>query len=84
MNPERCIAMARVFLELEQVPTLASAQQSATRHISAFFQVKDITIYQARNFTKTRPFHVDRRGKNGILAHTDPKGDMPEDTPTDA
>ena len=24
MNPERCIAMARVFLELEQVPTLAN------------------------------------------------------------
>ena len=31
-------------------------------------------------------FHVDRRGKDGILTHTDPKHDMPEDadTPTDA
>ena len=36
------------------------------------------------SFTKTRPFHVDRRGKDGILEHTDPKHDMPEDTPTDA
>ena len=36
------------------------------------------------SFTKTRPFHVDRRGKDGILSHTDPKGDMPEDTPTNA
>ena len=38
------------------------------------------------SFTKSRPFHVDRRGKDGILSHTDTKGDMPEDadTPTDA
>ena len=30
--------------------------------------------------------YVDRRGKDHILAHTDPKHDMPEDadTPTDA
>ena len=36
--------------------------------------------------------YVDKRGKDGILTHTDPKGDMPEDadtpaptvTPTDA
>ena len=34
--------------------------------------------------TKSRPFHVDRRGKDHILAHTDPKHNMPEDTPTDA
>ena len=44
------------------------------------------------SFAKTEPFHVDKRGKDGILTHTDPKGDMPEDadtpapavTPTDA
>ena len=36
------------------------------------------------SFTKSRPFHVDRRGKDHILAHTDPKHNMPEDTPTDA
>ena len=36
------------------------------------------------SFAKTEPFHVDKRGKDGILAHTDPKHDMPEDTPTDA
>ena len=36
------------------------------------------------SFAKTEPFHVDRRGKDHILSHTDPKGDMPEDTPTDA
>ena len=44
------------------------------------------------SFSKTAPFPVDKRGKDGILEHTDPKGDMPEDadtpsptvTPTDA
>ena len=36
------------------------------------------------SFAKTEPFHVDKRGKDGILTHTDPKHDMPEDTPTDA
>ena len=38
------------------------------------------------SFAKTEPFHVDKRGKDSILSHTDPKGDMPEDadTPTDA
>ena len=38
------------------------------------------------SFAKTEPFHVDKRGKDGILSHTDPKHDMPEDadTPTDA
>ena len=35
---------------------------------------------------RSSTFHVDKRGKDGILTHTDPKGDMPEDadTPTDA
>ena len=38
------------------------------------------------SFAKTVPFHVDKRDKDGILSHTDPKHDMPEDadTPTDA
>ena len=34
------------------------------------------------SFAKTEPFHVDKRGKDGILTHTDPKGDMPEDIAT--
>ena len=32
------------------------------------------------SFTKSRPFHVDRRGKDHILSHDYSKGDMPEDT----
>ena len=41
----------------------------------------------ARVATRTpRRRHMDKRGKDGILTHTDPKHDMPEDadTPTDA
>ena len=72
MNPERCIAMARVFLELEQVPTLANDNNLQPDTFQRFFR------------SKTSQSNVDRRGKDHILAHADPKGDMPEDTPTDA
>ena len=72
--------MARVFLELEQ--------GLGKRRLQGLLQL----VGGPRVVFKTRPFHVDRRGKDGILTHTDPKGDMPEDadtpaptvTPTDA
>ena len=69
MNPERCIAIERVFLELEQGP--------------GKWRLQGLLLLVGGPRVVFRPT-LHNYLKDGILAHTDPKGDMPEDTPTDA
>ena len=72
-------AAARRATLLQERRTISSALFSAPRSRRRGLGARVATRNPRRR-------HMDKRGKDGILTHTDPKHDMPEDadTPTDA